>query len=283
MLSVELRPLPGVASDGAALLSREDYTVRALERAAPADPARYVVRFREPVPWGRQVVLRLRLSLADAGEGVAELAFATAEPFRVVSVGPSYGRRLPVTVAGSRYDRDQAIAGPPEGRQIVIEFSAPPRDLGPVEARNLVRLTPAVDGLEFSVEGSALLVRGDFARETLYRLDLVPAPLVRQHGRPLEMRGESTVWFHFPQPPPFLRWGASQGILERFGPQMAPLEGRGEERVDLRIHRVDPLDRSFWPFPPRRRRRRRVAPPARPRRGAGAVHRPGPADHARKS
>ena len=93
--------------------------------------------------------------------------------------GRRYGRRLPVTVAGSRYDRDQAIAGPPEGRQIEIEFSAPPRDLGPVEARNLVRLTPAVDGLEFSVEGSALLVRGDFARETLYRLDLVPAPLVR--------------------------------------------------------------------------------------------------------
>ncbi len=250
MLSVQIRPLPGVASDGAATLSREDYAVRALERAAAADPARYVVRFREPIPWGRQVVLRLRLSLADAGEGVAELTFATAEPFRVVSVSPSYSRRLPVTAAGSRYDRDQAIAGPPEGRQIEIEFSTPPRDLGPVEARNLVRLTPPVDGLEFSVEGSALLVRGDFARETLYRLDLVPAHLADKHGRALAMSGESTVWFHFPQPAHFLRWGASQGILERFGPQMAPLKGRGEERVDLRIHRVDPLDRSFWPFPP---------------------------------
>lgn len=250
MLSIRIRPLPGVASEGASLLSREDYTVRALERAAAGEPARFVVRFREQIPWGRQVVLRLQLSLADAGEGVAELAFATAEPFRVVSVGPSHGRRLPVAAAGSRYGRDEAIAGPPEGRRIEIEFSSPPRELGPVEARNLVRLTPAVNGLEFSVEGSALLVRGDFARETLYRLDLVPAPLSDQHGRALEMRGESTLWFHFPQPLPFLRWGASQGILERFGPQMAPLKGRGEERVDLRIHRVDPLDRSFWPFPP---------------------------------
>jgi uncharacterized protein YfaS (alpha-2-macroglobulin family) len=250
MLTILLRPLPGVASEGAALLSREDYTVRALERAAPADPARYVVRFREPVPWGRQAVLRLRLSLADVGEGVAELTYATAEPFRVVAAGPSYSRLLPVTVAGSRYDRDQAIAGPPEGRQIAIEFSATPRELGPVEARNLVRLTPAVEKLEFAVEGNELHVRGDFARETLYRLDLVPARLADTSGRPLEMRGESTVWFHFPQPAPFLRWGASQGIVERFGPQMAPLKGRGEERVDLRIHRIDPLDRSFWPFPP---------------------------------
>ena len=249
MLSIQLRPLPGVAGTAATPLSREDYTVRALERAAPADPARYVVRFREPIPWGRQVSLRLRLSLADTGEGVAEYAFATAEPFRVTAAGPSYSRRLPVTVAGSRYDREQAIAGLPEGRQIAIEFSADLRELGAVEARNLVRFTPPVDHLEFSAEGSDLLVRGDFARETLYRLDLVPARLADKSGRPLEMTGESTIWFHFPQPTPFLRWGASQGILERFGPQMAPLSGRGEERVDLRIHRVDPLDRNFWPFP----------------------------------
>jgi uncharacterized protein YfaS (alpha-2-macroglobulin family) len=250
MLSIQVRPLPGVASDGATVLTHEDYSVRALERAATSDPARYVVRFREAVPWGRQVVLRLRLSLADAGEAVAEFAYSTAEPFRVLSVGPPYGQRLPVAVAGSRYDRANAIAAPPEGRQIEIAFTAPPRDLSPVEARNLVRLTPAVDGLEFPVEGSTLLVRGNFARETLYRIDLVPARIADVNGRPLEIRGESTVWFYFPQPSPYLRWGASQGILERFGPQMAPLQGRGEERVDLRIHRLDPLDRSFWPFPP---------------------------------
>lgn len=251
LLSVTVRPLPGVGDAGATVLPREAYAVRMLERGAAGDPARYALRFREPVPWGRTVVLALRLSLADTARSVAEMAYSTAEAFRVTAVGPQFARRLPVAVAGSRYARDQAIAGTPEGRQIAVEFSAAPRETGPVEARNLVRFTPAVEGLEFSVEGSVLLVSGSFARETLYRLDLVPAPLSDRRGRPLEMRGESTVWFHFPQPAPYLRWGSGQGILERFGPQMAPLEGRGEERVDLRIHRVAPLERSFWPFPQR--------------------------------
>ncbi len=251
ILAVEVRPLPGIGEEGATVLPRDAYTVRLLERASPTEPTRCALRFRDPVPWGRTVVVRLHLSLADAAESLAEIRFSTAEPFRVAAAGPSYGRLLPLTVAGTRYDRDQAVAGPPEGRQIAVEFTAPPRDLGPVEARGLVRFTPAVDGLEFSVEGSSLLVRGAFLRETLYRLDLEPAPLADRRGRPLEMRGGSTVWFSFPQPAPYLRWGTGQGIVERLGPQMAPLEGRGEERVDLRIHRVDPLDRSFWPFPPR--------------------------------
>ena len=29
------------------------------------------------------------------------------------------------------------------------------------------------------------------------------------------------------------------------------MEGRGEEQVDLRIYKLDPLDRNFWPFPNR--------------------------------
>ena len=29
------------------------------------------------------------------------------------------------------------------------------------------------------------------------------------------------------------------------------MEGRGEEQVDLRIYKLDPLDRNFWPFPDR--------------------------------
>src|SRR5437762_7439919 len=30
---------------------------------------------------------------------------------------------------------------------------------------------------------------------------------------------------------------------------MVPLKGRGFDTVDIRIHQIDPLDRSFWPFP----------------------------------
>ena len=30
---------------------------------------------------------------------------------------------------------------------------------------------------------------------------------------------------------------------------MVPMVGRGERRADLRIYTLDPLDRTFWPFP----------------------------------
>src|SRR6202030_3569218 len=102
----------------------------------------------------------------------------------------------------------------------------------------------------FETSGRQLIARGDFRRDTLYRVWLVPAAgIVDAKGRPLEVRGQSEVFVVFPQLSGFLRWTASQGIVERLGPQQLPLEGRGFERVDLRVYPVDPLDRSFWPFP----------------------------------
>ena len=32
---------------------------------------------------------------------------------------------------------------------------------------------------------------------------------------------------------------------------MIPMRGRGYEEADVRIHAIDALDRSFWPFPAR--------------------------------
>src|SRR5436189_48119 len=65
------------------------------------------------------------------------------------------------------------------------------------------------------------------------------------------MTGESELWVYFPRQPSYLSWRAAQGLVERFGPQMVPLDGRGEERLDLRLHGLAPLDRAFWPFPAR--------------------------------
>jgi len=50
--------------------------------------------------------------------------------------------------------------------------------------------------------------------------------------------------------PPALQWDRGFGLVERYGPQLLPLRGRGYERADIRIHAIDPLSRDFWPFPP---------------------------------
>lgn len=249
MSAIEIRPLPGVGGGAARTLTSADFDVKAMERPARGGGATYVLALREPIPLGVRATLRLRLALDDAADlAFREVSFSTAEPFRVTSLG-CRARQYPITPDGSRYSREQAIDCGAGSRSVVVELSATPAALGPVEVRNLVGFTPAVEELEVSVQGRTVEVTGDFARDTLYRVRVTPAPISDARGRALEMRGPSEVYVHFPRQPAFVRWGASHGIVERFGPQMFPVLGRGQERVDLRIHAVAPLDRSFWPFP----------------------------------
>lgn len=258
MLAIEVRPLPGLARGAGAgdapvrTLTSRDFTIKALDRKSRRDPAAYVVTLASPVPLGSHATLRFRLSLAESTpEASLDLSFRTAEPFRVTAVG-CQGPRLPVTPDGTRYGREEPLRCPAEAAQVTVHFSAPPADLGPIEARNLVRFEPAVPGLAFEVAGTDLQISGPFQRETLYKVTLAPgaaSAIADGHGRKLDLRGPSEVHLVFPRRESYLRWGASQGIVERFGPRMAPVEGRGDERVDLRIYRIDPLNRSFWPFP----------------------------------
>ena len=258
MLTIEIRPLPGLGRGAGAgeaplrTLTARDFTVKALDRKSRRDPAAYVVTLASPVPLGSHATLRFRLSLAEAGtEASLDLSFRTAEPFRVTAVG-CQGPRLPVTPGGTRYGREEPLRCPAETAQVTVHFSAPPAALGPIEARNLVRFEPAVAGLSFDVSDADLRISGPFQRETLYKVTLAPgaaSAIADGHGRKLDLRGASEVHLVFPRRESYLRWGAGQGIVERFGPRMAPVDGRGDERVDLRIYKIDPLSLSLWPFP----------------------------------
>jgi hypothetical protein len=249
MLSIELRPLPGVSADEARWLTGEDFSVKTLERAARSDRATYVLALRHPILLGIRATVHFRLSLEEAAsESASSFSFSTAEPFRVVAMGCGQNR-FPVTPGGSRYVREQALNCGSDARAVLVEFSAELGSIGPLEGRNLVRFTPAVDGLDFSVQGRQLSIRGGFAWDTEYRFSLVPAPVLDSRGRPLQIVGPSEIWVYFPRKPSYLRWGAGQGVVERYGPQMVPVEGRGDQRVDLRIYPIQPLDRSFWPMP----------------------------------
>src|SRR5439155_47613 len=107
-----------------------------------------------------------------------------------------------------------------------------------------VRFTPAVDDLSFAVEGKTLVVAGDFAAERPYRVTLTPAAVADVQGRPLEMTGESELWVYFPRQPSYLGWNAAQGLVERFGPQMVPPDGRGRERLGAYLVGLRRLDSS---------------------------------------
>jgi hypothetical protein len=249
LLTIELRPLPGIEAAGGQVLGPQDVTVTALEREARSDAQTYLVRLRNPVPDGRLALLRLKLS-DEPGLDVPsfELRLRSAAPFTVADV--TCGRRL------ARQVQDGVLRCDPAGetaegrprRGLVVQFSAEPELLDPLRARDLLRLSPPVDDLAVEKDGPRLRLSGRFEADRLYELRIQPGSLADTRKRVLQ--GAATVQrFAFGAERPRLKWDANQGIAERFGPQMVPLRGRGYERADIRVHAIDPLARHFWPFP----------------------------------
>ncbi|MCP4104125.1 MAG: alpha-2-macroglobulin [Desulfobacteraceae bacterium] len=249
MITLELRPLPGISDGDARWLDKDDFDIKIMERNNRADKAGYVLIFHNPIPMGVKTTLHLRLSLEDrVDEAFQRIVFSTGQPFSVTHFGCA-GQLYPVSRKGVSFSRDQAVRCCFCDPGLQVRFSSNPVGLGPVEARNLVRLTPSVENLSFKTVGTALSVNGNFAADTLYKFSLEPVPLKDEKGRTLQMQGASHLFVYFPSRENFLKWNVSQGIVERHGPQMLPLTGRGFERLDLRIYPINPLNRSLWPFP----------------------------------
>lgn len=249
MITIELRPLPGVGQGRSRWLDDQNFEVKILERQNRADQAGYVLMLNDPIPLGIKATIHMRLSLEDEPEDAFyKITFSTAEPFYITNFGCS-NQLYPVTRNGVGYTSEQAIRCTPGNQQVEVRFSSRPAHLGPIEARNLVRFTPAVKDLQFNTIDERLTVTGKFEADTLYQVTLEPTRIVDENGRELQMEGPSSLFVFFPLQSSFLNWKAGQGIVELYGPQMVPLSGRGFERLDLRIYAVDPLNRSLWPFP----------------------------------
>jgi uncharacterized protein YfaS (alpha-2-macroglobulin family) len=163
--------------------------------------------------------------------------------------------QLPVTTpkqptTGSADQAPAPVPGQPAApRQVVVEFSANPGAIDAITARNFIRITPAVENVQTQVNNNEIDLTADFHTGTLYQITLNPVPLTDVNGRALTMTGPSSVWVYWPPAQDYLTLSAGNGVAERYGPQMIPLSGRGYTQADLRIHEIDPLDRSFWPFP----------------------------------
>lgn len=134
-------------------------------------------------------------------------------------------------------------------REIIVQFSSLLGAVDPIAARNLVRITPSVDGMKSTVVGDQLHVTARFQTDTLYEIALEPTPLKDVRQRELKLTGRSAAYVFWKAEAPFLDLDYGAGIVERFGPQMIPMRGRGYDQADVRIQAIDPLDRSFWPFP----------------------------------
>ena len=243
LLTVELTPQGG---GRAQVLAPEDYELRAVERAARTDAQVYLVVLRRPVPDGQVATLRLRLSdAAGLDDPIFELALRSATPFRLADTycGDGYTHS---TVDGVTVCDPSGGSG---GKRVaVLQFSAMPEKLTVVQARDLLRITPPMDGLTVDSAGdNELRLSAPFAPGTTYEITVAQGALRDARNRVLSQAVAARV--RFIAAAPSLAWDVPQGIVERLGPQMVPVNGRGYERADVRVVPIDPLSRDFWPFP----------------------------------
>ena len=251
LMTIELRPQPGITSaaagDGTVTLTAQDFTISAVERAARTAPQTYMVVLHRPVPDGQVAILRLRLSDEPGLDTpIFETRLHSAVPFAFTDYACSsgFGNSSKDGVRSCAPNDETAGAQP---RGLELSFTAPPETLDLVHARDVLRITPHVDGLVATSDNTTLRLAGAFQTATLYTLTIPQGSLHDTRGRGLAAM--PPLQFAFAAAPPTLRWDASQGIVERFGPQMLPMRGQGYAKADLRIHPIDNASRDFWPFP----------------------------------
>ncbi len=255
LLSIELRPLPGIGTEGGQTLGAGDFEIKALEQAKRSDEQSYLVKLRSAIPDGRLALLRLRLSDEPGLDDPSfELALRSAVPFTASEAACGHGLTgqaddgiLRCEPNGYGDDQEGAYKAGAD-RTATVSFSAEPETPDVVHMRGVMRITPPVDDLVVTRNGSRLKLAGRFLADTIYDLRIDPGTLKDSRGRALT-GGSFERKLAFLPDRPRLKWDAAQGIAERFGPQMLPLRGRGYDRADVRIHAIDPLARHFWPCP----------------------------------
>ncbi|HUV08105.1 MAG TPA: MG2 domain-containing protein, partial [Spirochaetia bacterium] len=249
MISFETRPLPGLGDSESLWLTNRDFGLKELDRTSIKDAAQYQLTFNRPIGYGRHITMHLRLSLDENIKGsLAKYSFSTKPEFRLASMGCG-SIKYPIATNGSVYSQEQAIACGTGSTPLFLEFTEDLAPLGIDELKSLVRFEPAVKNLSHRISRNLLYLSFEAERDKAYRISVHHQRITSSTGRPLADLGETSLYFYYRQSSPFLRWDRGQSIVERYGPQFFPMSGRATENVDLRIHRVDPLDRNFWPFP----------------------------------
>jgi len=260
MLSIETATLPGLS--GSRWRSSSDFTIKRLYTEPTSLPGSYdasdgwrdggqgyvyAVVLEDPIPASTRATVHLRLSRDEdqAAGGRWSASFSTAADFRLAQAGCP-GSMLPVPAEGATFSTEAPLSC--DQRSIVLTFTASPGEVRDTVARDMVQLTPSVPDLAFSLRDRDLIVTGAFLADQPYRVTVTPGGLQDVSGRPLAASGPTRFVTRFSPVQSYARWVDGQGLLERLGPKTVPLEMAGDDDLDLRIYKIDPLDAAFWPM-----------------------------------
>ena len=244
LITIEVTPPSGLGKE---TLKSGDFVLKPVERAGTGAAQTVLVVLQQPLQEGYQATLKLRLSDQPGyDDPIFETALQAAKPFKLSDTycGDSYNHSTTdgVTVC------DPASSEPAKPRVAVLQFNATPETLDIVRARDVLRITPPLDGLTVSAGGeNELRIGGKFDTAHTYEIKIEAGTLKDSDGRALATAVDAHVSFNAGSPA--LAWDVRQGIVERLGPQYVPLRGHGYDRADVRVYAIDPLSRDFWPFP----------------------------------
>jgi len=245
LVSFDVCALPGVDGRSCRTLDAGEYKVS--EAADIGAGYLYRTTFNEPIGYGHKVKINLRLAEgAEFGDARREYAFETMPEFAMERAG-AYGHMYTLSRGGVEYDARHAVKFD-HGGAFTVEFSAPPADPGFSAMRNMISMTPAPSGFKYRIDGSRVIFNPTVEQEKLYKITLNPTALKDRAGRGLVNMKPSSFFAYLPRTAPFARWGRGFGIVERLGPQYFPVTTDGVSSLDLRIYKVDPLEKAFAGF-----------------------------------
>jgi uncharacterized protein YfaS (alpha-2-macroglobulin family) len=246
LIAFETSPLPGVDRKGSKTMSSGDYQIKKMENSGSSYTYWFI--FNSPVGYGLKLRTILRLAdnpnLTDAQR---IYTFDTRAEFTIERAG-TYQQQYTVNPSGVSYTQRQAIRMSVNS-PIIIDFTSPPADINMSVIKNFLNFTPSLEKFEWRCEGKRLIVTPEVNPEQLYQISIMPIAMKDNAGRSLMLKKPCTFYFYAPQEKSVIRWQRGFGIIERFGPQHFPLQISGVNNIDLRIYKIDPLHKAFWPFP----------------------------------
>jgi uncharacterized protein YfaS (alpha-2-macroglobulin family) len=247
LVTFETCPLPGIETDNCKSLNASDYTIKMSERTS-RDSYTYIFTFKRPVPNGLRIRTIVHLTSDPAlSDAKRVYYFDTRKEFTIERAG-TYEYQFTLNPAGNTYGRDQAIRLSQDGT-LIFDFSDQPVSLTLSQVKSLLNFSPAPRRLDWSLSDTRLTVRLSVEQEKLYNVSISPIAIHDKDGRVLQLKRQCSFFCYQPRDRQFVRWGLGNGLLERFGPQHFPLLVSGVKSIDVRVYKIDPLHKAFWPFP----------------------------------
>jgi hypothetical protein len=247
LITFEACPLPGIGKEGCKTFTAADYRIKIAEQTAGSSNFKYWFVMNKPFGLGLKVRTYVRLSDDPTLSEACKPTLSTPKK-NFASKGRDERASFTVNPDGSSYTSDQALRISSDG-VLIFDFTAAPGELSLSQVKSFVNFSPAPHAFEFRLSERRLTVNVTVDTDRLYKVTLEPVPFCDRENRTLVMKRSSSFYFHQPKERSFIQWAQSYGILERFGPQHFPLKVAGVKNLDLRIYRLDPLNKAFWPFP----------------------------------